>query len=151
MVPTNNSTFRIEYMIVMIVIVSLAAVFASGCGGGDNGVAISPTAPVGPMRHTHPRQAIPRTPTFNVVKPMSASYLGDMDGDGDASVGDAIKILRFVVGLDQPTSTQAWLADTNGSGNIDVGDAITVLRAVVHLEQWPLPWPNGGGPPPPPF
>ena len=74
-----------------------------------------------------------------------------MDGDGLASVGDAIKILRFVVGLDVPTSTERWLADVDGSGAPDVGDAIMVLRAVVGLEDWPLPWPNGGGPPPPPF
>jgi len=130
--------------------VLLAAAFASGCGGGGT-AAIPTAAPVGPVSYAQPPQAGPPASTSDVVKPMSVAYLGDMDGDGSPSAGDAIKILRFVVGLDQPTPTQAWLADTNGSGDIDGGDAIIVLRAVVGLEQWPLPWPNGGGPPPPPF
>ncbi len=147
MVATNNSIFRIGCMVVTV---SLAAAFASGCGGGGT-AAIPPAAPIGPVSYTQPPQAGPPAPTSDVVKPMSTSYLGDMDGDTYATVNDVIKILRFVVGLDQPTSSEAWLADVDGSGDVDVGDAITVLRAVVGLEQWPLPWPNGGGPPPPPF
>jgi len=49
-------------------------------------------------------------------------------------VGDAIKILRMVVGLD-PYDPQA---DANQNGSADVGDAILVLRCVVDLEDWPI-------------
>jgi len=75
---------------------------------------------------------------------------GDIDLDGDATVSDAIKILRIVVGLDSPSALERFLADADGDGAINVGDAVTVLRAVVGLTDWPLPWP-GGGPPMPPI
>ncbi len=60
--------------------------------------------------------------------------LGDMDDDGSPSVGDAIAILRIVVGL----APDDRCADTNGNGVTDVGDAINVLRCVVGLDQWPI-------------
>ena len=63
--------------------------------------------------------------------------LGDLDADGSAGVGDAIKILRIVVGLDADSPA----ADANQNGSTDVGDAIKLLRLVVGLETgWPLTW-----------
>ncbi|HCU35142.1 MAG TPA: hypothetical protein DGT21_06665, partial [Armatimonadetes bacterium] len=59
---------------------------------------------------------------------------GDLDGDGLPSVGDAIGILRIVVGLD----AQNPIADADGDGNVGVADAIAVLRCVVGLDEWPL-------------
>ncbi len=64
----------------------------------------------------------------------AACPLGDLDGDGQATVGDAIKILRIAVGLD-PGDPRA---DVNGSGTVDVGDAIRVLRCAVGLDPWPI-------------
>ena len=65
---------------------------------------------------------------------VASGLLGDMDGDGDASVGDAISILRIVVGLDD----DEVCADANENGAADVGDAIMVLRCVVGLAPWPI-------------
>lgn len=59
---------------------------------------------------------------------------GDMDGDGNPSVSDAIAILRIVVGFD----TDAAAADADGDGSITVADAILILRCVVGLSEWPL-------------
>ncbi len=66
---------------------------------------------------------------------------GDMDTDRQASVGDAIKILRIVVGLD----ADKVIADANRSGSTDVGDAIKVLRCTVGLDAWPIGYYGGGG------
>ena len=65
-----------------------------------------------------------------------------MDTDLQASVGDAIKILRIVVALD---TTDRAIADANRSGATDVGDAIKVLRCVVRLDDWPIGHYGGGG------
>ena len=58
-----------------------------------------------------------------------------------ATVGDAIRILRIVVGLDPDDEC----ADANENGSTDVGDAIKVLRCVVGLDAWPI-GECGGGP-----
>ena len=80
------------------------------------------------------------------VSPSQVSYLGDLDDDGLASVGDAIRILRIVVGLDFDDTC----ADANKNDSTDVGDAILVLRCVVGLQAWPLGECGGVGPGPPP-
>ena len=71
---------------------------------------------------------------------VASGLLGDMDGDGNATVGDAIRILRIVVGLDPDDEC----ADANENGSTDVGDAIKVLRCVVGLDDWPLGECNAG-------
>ncbi len=67
-----------------------------------------------------------------------AQSMGDMDGDGLASVTDAIAILRIVVGFD-PFHPRA---DVDNDGTVGVNDAIAVLRAVVGLGEWPIPPPD---------
>ena len=71
---------------------------------------------------------------------VASGLLGDMDGDGNATVGDAIRILRIVVGLDPDDEC----ADANENGSTDVGDAIKVLRCVVGLDAWPIGQCNAG-------
>jgi len=68
------------------------------------------------------------------VSPSQGGLLGDLDGDGVPTVGDAIRILRIVVGLDADDER----ADANRNGSTDVGDAIMVLRCVVGLDDWPI-------------
>lgn len=63
-----------------------------------------------------------------------AQLRGDMDGDGNPSVSDAIAILRIVVGFDADVPR----ADADGDGSTTVADAILVLRCVVGLSEWPL-------------
>jgi DNA-binding beta-propeller fold protein YncE len=84
-------------------------------------------------------KAGPRTGTSSVrsaeaVSLAQSGLLGDLDGDGAASVGDAIRVLRIVVGLDPDDEC----ADANENGSTDVGDAIKVLRCVVGLDDWPI-------------
>jgi formylglycine-generating enzyme required for sulfatase activity len=63
-----------------------------------------------------------------------AGLRGDLNGNGNPDVSDAIGILRIVVGLDGPNA----LADCDGDGNTGVADAILLLRCVVGLDDWPI-------------
>ena len=105
-----------------VVVVTLLLI-AAGCGGGSS-------RSVAPQAITPTQQVAPA----NMVHPAAAYFLGDLDDDGSASVGDAIKVLRIVVGLDADDSR----ADANQNGGTDVGDAIQVLRCVVGLDAWPI-------------
>lgn len=69
---------------------------------------------------------------------------GDINGDGRIDVGDAILLLRYIVGLNDLELDQIGRAnvnasfDTAGSPTLDVGDAILVLRRIVGLtEEFP--------------
>ncbi len=70
----------------------------------------------------------------DLVIPSQAGLRGDLKGNGNPDVSDAIGILRIVVGLDPANA----LADCNGDGNTSVGDAIALLRCVVGLDPWPI-------------
>ena len=107
----------------LLIIATVAVVaLAAGCGGRSSG-----PRPQG-------IQSVRPAASSAVVAPAQGQYLGDMDDDGQPSVGDAIKILRIVVGLDD----DVLCADANQNGNTDVGDAIKVLRCVVGLDTWPI-------------
>lgn len=58
---------------------------------------------------------------------------GDVNGDKEVNVQDAIMILRHVVGLVSLTDACKQAADVTGSGDIAVQDAIKILRYVVGL------------------
>lgn len=104
-------------------IVTLVAMMiaVAGCGGGEQDKAES-------------TRVNANLQSARVAIPANGGCLGDMDGDGEPSVGDAIGILRIVVGLD----VDKPVADVNRNGAADVGDAILVLRCVVGLDSWPI-------------
>ena len=110
-------------VVVPLVVIAVLVAIGSGCGGGSSRAA-APQA-IAPVQRVVPS---------DVVYPADAYFLGDLDDDGLASVGDAIKILRIVVSLDPPNDR----ADANQGGTTDVGDAIQVLRCVVQLDTWPI-------------
>lgn len=63
------------------------------------------------------------------------AVLGDVDGNGEISVGDARSVLRAAVALDTLTGVRAIACDIDFSGDISVGDARLVLRAAVALDR----------------
>ncbi|MDH4163772.1 MAG: FG-GAP-like repeat-containing protein [Nitrospirota bacterium] len=76
-----------------------------------------------------------------VVRNIIYARLGDLDADGTVSVGDALKILRVVAGLDTATVVEMLRADVaplvNGQpspdGRIDISDVLVILRKAVGL------------------
>lgn len=61
---------------------------------------------------------------------------GDADDSGAVDVGDAITILRYVVGLTPLEGSGYLAADVDGSSEVDVADAILVLRKIVSLIEY---------------
>lgn len=120
-----------RYHMILIAALLLGVLIFEGCGGGDSSV-------------TEPQMVAP-APRAGAIRVLPAQeqgdLWGDMDRNGQSSVGDAIKILRIVVGLDSENP----LADANNNGGADVGDAIKVLRCVVGLDDWPIGHYGGGG------
>ncbi len=130
---------------IVIALICMTAILA-GCGGTEpaSNQAVS-QAEANPVSAA-PVSSAQLSPA--AVSPAQVSYLGDLDGDGSPTVGDAIRILRIVVGLDFDDAC----ADANKNDSTDVGDAILVLRCVVGLQAWPLGQCGGDDsyPPPPP-
>lgn len=77
------------------------------------------------------------------IPPATKFTIGDVDGDGEFSAGDARIALRASVGVftdgdatfDFSDNSRMFLAaDCDGNGKIESGDARTILRASVGLE-----------------
>ena len=59
--------------------------------------------------------------------------MGDMDGDGELSISDALDLLRIVLGVVNATPAQAALCDVNGDGTIDLTDVLILLRMAMGV------------------
>jgi len=77
------------------------------------------------------------------VKPVPKS--GDLIGDGQINIADALKALRLAVGLIAPTYDDLMAGDVAPLGNdgkpspdmtIDLRDALLILKKVVGLVKW---------------
>ena len=55
---------------------------------------------------------------------------GDVNGDGDVDIADAVCIVNHVVGKTN-TSFNAAAADVNGDGDVDIADAVRIVNLVV--------------------
>ncbi len=65
---------------------------------------------------------------------------GDVNGDEEVNVSDAILVLRHIAALTTLDQAQLEAADVNSDGCVDVADAILILRYIVEFEsQLPVP------------
>lgn len=55
---------------------------------------------------------------------------GDVNGDRDIDIADAVCIVNYVVGKPNTTFIEA-AADANGDGDIDIADAVHIVNLVV--------------------
>ena len=60
---------------------------------------------------------------------------GDMDKDGEISVGDALIALRIAARLTESTDEYVLIGDVDGDGEITVGDALRILRVAAKLDD----------------
>lgn len=73
---------------------------------------------------------------------------GDVNGDGDVDIADAVCIVNYVVSKPNTSFNEA-AADVNGDGDIDIADAVHIVNLVVgkipalvpHF-SWTLPEPE---------
>jgi len=73
---------------------------------------------------------------------------GDVNGDGDVDIADAVCIVNYVVGKPTPAFNAA-AADANGDGAVDIADAVRIINLVVgkidalaRQINWTLPEPE---------
>jgi hypothetical protein len=73
---------------------------------------------------------------------------GDVNGDGDVDIADAVCIVNYVVGKPNTTFIEA-AADANNDGDIDIADAVHIVNYVVGKIpslaprfEWNLPEPE---------
>ena len=58
---------------------------------------------------------------------------GDMDGDNEITVADALRALRIAAKLVQPTDNDVATGDIDKDGDITVADALKILRVAAKL------------------
>ena len=58
---------------------------------------------------------------------LQSTVAGDVNGDGEIDVADAIALLRYLAGYGDESTIPAN-GDFNGDGEVDVADAIALLR-----------------------
>ncbi|MBO4584252.1 MAG: dockerin type I repeat-containing protein, partial [Clostridia bacterium] len=58
---------------------------------------------------------------------------GDMDGDNEITVADALRALRIAAKLVQPTDNDMLTGDVDKDGDITVADALKILRVAAKL------------------
>ena len=71
--------------------------------------------------------------TADLVVTAQYEMLGDVDGDGNVSMADALTILRMAMDI-LPVENQQ-IADVDGDGFITSMDALLALRFAIHIEQ----------------
>ena len=74
--------------------------------------------------------------SYDGCKPSAATFtakalvLGDVNGDGDVDIADAVCIVNYVVGKPNATFIEA-AADVDGDGVVDIADAVRIVNLVV--------------------
>ncbi|MBR5769890.1 MAG: dockerin type I repeat-containing protein, partial [Clostridia bacterium] len=58
---------------------------------------------------------------------------GDMDGDGEITVADALRALRIAAKLAEETPEAVAVGDVDNDGEITVADALKILRVAAKL------------------
>lgn len=58
---------------------------------------------------------------------------GDIDGDGNVTITDAVITLRIAMGLADATPEQLGAGDMDGSGTIGANDAVIILRMAMGI------------------
>jgi hypothetical protein len=73
------------------------------------------------------------TPPIDPPPPVVTKADGDLDGDGQATITDAIKVLRMALNLDLITAAAKTHGDMDNDGSLTVRDALQIIRKSVGL------------------
>ena len=58
---------------------------------------------------------------------------GDVNGDGNVNITDAIELLKYIAGLDNNVVVSRDALDIDGNGSVNINDAIALLRKIAGL------------------
>ena len=70
---------------------------------------------------------------MEIVPALGDRIKGDMDGDGQITVADALAALRIAARLVAETPEAVQICDTDGDGHVTVADALAILRVAAKL------------------
>ena len=70
--------------------------------------------------------------TASVSCGSSAPLTGDVNGDGEVDISDALLAMRYAMGIAELTPDQLERADVNGGG-VDISDALLIMRYAMGL------------------
>ena len=71
--------------------------------------------------------------TFVIAEP-KIILIGDVNGDGNITIGDVTEIQRHLAELIHFTDEQLVLADTNGDGKVDINDATHLQKYLAEFD-----------------
>jgi membrane-bound lytic murein transglycosylase B len=58
--------------------------------------------------------------------------MGDVNGDGNVNIADAIGVVNYVL-KNEMTTFVAEAADMNGDGSINIADAIAIVNQILKM------------------
>ncbi|MCH5279193.1 MAG: dockerin type I repeat-containing protein [Christensenellaceae bacterium] len=70
---------------------------------------------------------------IRIGAPILEGDAGDVDGDGEITVGDAIMILRHAMSVGSLSDEAIAVADMDGDGEITIADALIVMRIAMGI------------------
>jgi len=102
-------------------------------------VAVESSTPVPTVTPT-PTSTITPTPTPTITTtptstPSTSGIKGDVNGDGQVTVVDALFVAQYTVGLRTLTSAQLAAADVNGDGQVTIVDSLFISQYTVGTRQ----------------
>jgi len=70
-----------------------------------------------------------------IVNVQDSVTIGDVNGDGEVDIADAILIMKHDAGVTVIDQTLKMLGDVNQDGEIDIADAILIMKYDASLIQ----------------
>jgi len=114
-------------------------------GSFEYGCSIHPSIPHGTViviPTATPTPAVTATPTSTATAtstptstPPTSGIKGDVSGDGQVTVVDALFVAQYTVGIRTLTTQQLVAADVNGDDQVTVVDALFISQYTVGLRQ----------------
>ena len=71
-------------------------------------------------------------PSYGQNGQVSIGALGDVNGDGELNVLDAVLMVNFALYIEEPNDLQFWASDLNSDGSINVLDVVLLVGLILE-------------------